>query len=168
MKKVLFPGSFDPITYGHMDVIDQALKVFDKVIVCVMVNSSKKNYTFSLEERVELIKELYKDEPKVEVIYTDKKISATNMAIKNGATSIIKGLRNVTDFAYEFEQAKLNFEISDSKINTIAFFASPSKTVIASSTIKELYSLNIDITPYAPKLVIDALSKKIRRETDED
>ncbi len=168
MKKVLFPGSFDPITYGHMDVIDQALKVFDKVIVCVMVNSSKKNYTFSLEERVELIKELYKDEPKVEVIYTDKKISATNMAIKNGATSIIKGLRNVTDFAYEFEQAKLNFEISDSKINTIAFFASPSKTVIASSTIKELYSLNIDISPYAPKLVIDALSKKIRRETDED
>ena len=167
MKKVLFPGSFDPITFGHMDVISQALKVFDKVIVCVMVNSNKKDFTFSLEERVSLIKELYKDEPKVEVIFTDKKITATNMAIKNGASSIIKGLRNVTDFAYEFEQAKLNFEISDSKVNTIAFFASPSKTVISSSAVKELYSLNIDISAYAPQLVINALSKKIRRETDE-
>ena len=162
MKKVLFPGSFDPITYGHMDVVEQALKIYDKVLICPLRNSNKNNGLFTIKERKELIKKIYENEPRVEVLTVDKKTAAIDIALNNGCFNIVKGLRNVTDFANEVEQAKLNLEISEGKINTIALFASPTKTVISSSLVKELYELEKDISLYVHPIVEEAIKNKFK------
>lgn len=162
MKKVLFPGSFDPITYGHMDVVEQALKIYDKVLICPLGNARKNNGLFTMDERRALIQKIYAKDLRVEVISIDKKIAAIDIALNNGCNTIVKGLRNVSDFADEVEQAKLNLEISNGKVNTIALFASPSKTVISSSLVKELYELGKNISPYVHPIVEDAIKNKYK------
>ncbi len=162
MKKVLFPGSFDPITYGHMDIVEQALQIFDKVLICPLTNSKKNQGLFTMDERRKIIKQLYKDTPRVEVVSVNTKIAAVDIAKNNNCSMIVKGLRNLTDFAYEIEQAKLNLEISGGQINTVALFATPSKTLISSSTVKELFELNKDISSYVPSLVEAAIKAKYK------
>ena len=148
MKKTLYPGSFDHITYGHMDIISQALKIYDKVIVAVLVNSNKKTGMFTLDERVNLIQEIYKDNPKVKVISSTENIAAVDVAINYGCTTMVRGLRDLTDFADELKLAELNLTISDEKINTVAFFANPTKTTISSTMVKELARLNKNINNF--------------------
>lgn len=162
MKVTLFPGSFDPITYGHIDVVDQALKIYDKVIICVLINSSKNKGLFSIKERAELIKEIYKDNPNIEVMAVDRKIATVDVALENGCNTIIRGLRNVSDFAVEIEQAKLNLEISENKVNTVALFASQNKTAISSSMVKELFSLGKSISNYVHPVVEEAMRNKVK------
>ena len=162
MKKVLFPGSFDPITYGHMDIVKQALKIYDKILMCPLINYKKNSGMFTIEERRQMIKEIYVNEPRVEIITINEKKAAVDIALDNGCNMIIKGLRNVTDFAYEVEQAKLNLEISNVEVNTIALFANPTKTIISSSTVKELFSINKDISPYVPEIVRQAIINKCK------
>lgn len=164
MKKTLYPGSFDPITYGHMDIISQALKIYDEVIVAVLVNSNKKSGMFTLEERINLIKEIYKDFPNITVISSDENIAAVDVALNNGCYTMVRGLRDLTDFADELKLAELNLTISDEKINTVAFFANPTKTTISSTMVKELARLNKNIDNFVHPVVKTAINKKLRKE----
>ena len=162
MKKALYPGSFDPITYGHMDVVDQALKIFDKVIIAVMVNSSKHQGMFHLEERRALIKEIYKDNPNVEVILVDHKVAAVDVAIQNGCYTMVRGLRDLTDFAAEKQLAEINLIIGEQKVNTVALFANPKNTTISSTSVKELFLLGKSIDSFVHPKVKAAIENKVK------
>ena len=106
MKVAIYPGSFDPITFGHMDIIDRASGLFDKVIVAV-AKSEAKNTLFSLEDRVRLVKTIYKDNPRVEIVDFPRQLTV-DVAKDQGACAIIRGLRAVSDFEYEFQLATMN------------------------------------------------------------
>lgn len=158
MKKVLYPGSFDPITKGHMNIIDQASSMFDEIIIVVMKNINKKEYFFDYEERVSIIRELYKDNPNITVITGTG--ATVDIAIENNCCAIIRGLRSLTDYNYEVEMQQFNKEISNNKINTICFFADKEYQFISSSLVKEVFYLNKDISRYVDKLVIDKMNEK--------
>lgn len=158
MKKVLYPGSFDPITKGHMNIIDQASSMFDEIIIVVMKNINKKEYFFDYEERVNIIRELYKDNPNITVITGTG--ATVDIAIDNNCCAIIRGLRSLTDYNYEVEMQQFNKEISNNKINTICFFADKEYQFISSSLVKEVFYLNKDISRYVDKLVIDKMNEK--------
>src|SRR5574344_1887813 len=121
MTKVLYPGSLDPITKGHMNIIDQASELFDEVIVTVLQNQSKKIGLFNLEERVEIIKELYHDINNVKVIAGSG--AAVDLALLHECKAIIRVLRSLSDFDYEVQLQQINKEISNNKINTVCLFA---------------------------------------------
>lgn len=158
MKRVLYPGSFDPITKGHMNIIDQASSMFDEIIIVVMKNINKKEYFFDYEERVNIIRELYKDNPNITVITGTG--ATVDIAIENNCCAIIRGLRSLTDYNYEVEMQQFNKEISNNKINTICFFADKEYQFISSSLVKEVFYLNKDISKYVDKLVIDKMNEK--------
>ncbi len=158
MKKVLYPGSFDPITKGHMNIIDQASSMFDEIIIVVMKNINKKEYFFDYEERVNIIRELYKDNPNITVITGTG--ATVDIAIENNCCAIIRGLRSLTDYNYEVEMQQFNKEISNNKINTICFFADKEYQFISSSLVKEVFYLNKDISRYVDKLVINKMNEK--------
>ena len=111
MKKVLYTGSFDPITKGHMNIIEQALPLFDEVVIAVLQNSSKKASMFSLEERIDIIKQLYKNHKNIKVVTGTG--AAVDIALSNNCQAIIRGLRNSNDFDYEIQMAKINKDISN-------------------------------------------------------
>lgn len=168
MKKVLYPGSFDPITNGHIDIVNQALGIYDKVIVAVLVNSGKKSPMFTIEERKQLIQEIYKDDARIEVISTGDDIAAVDIALNNGCNTMVRGLRDLTDFAEELKLANINHVISDDKVNTVALFANPKNITISSSNVKELFRLKKDISSFVHPIVYDAIKNKIRSGKDED
>ena len=157
MKIAVYPGTFDPITYGHIDVIKKSLKIFDKIIVATTDNNDK-NYFFSLDERIDIINNsLFKD------LRFDKKIkvvSFRNLTIelckKYNAMSIIRGLRAVSDFEYEFQLAGMNKKLN-SKIETMFLMSDVENQIISSKFVKEIASLggNIDrfVTKYASKML---------------
>lgn len=159
MSKVLYPGSFDPITKGHMNIIDQASALFDEVVVSVLINPNKKSAFFSPEERVELIKNIYKDNHKIKVITA--KGAAVDVAIENDCSAIVRGLRGITDFDYEISMQQVNKEISDYKVNTICFFADPNYQFLSSSMVKEVFMLGKDISRY----VDDSVQKQMEVKT---
>ena len=168
MKATLYPGSFDPITYGHIDVISQALKVYDKVIIGVLVNSKKGKGMFSFNERTEIIKKLYENNPNIEVIAVEDNTAAVDVALDNNCDTMIRGLRNLTDFAEEVNLAELNLIISENKVHTVAFFANPGKTTISSTAVKELFNLGKDISYFVPSIVIEKMKKKSRSDNNEN
>lgn len=159
MNKVLYPGSFDPITKGHMNIIEQATNLFDQVIVAVLVNLSKKNYFFSTDERVNMIKEIYKDNPKVKVISST--MAAVDVAMENDCQGIIRGLRSVSDFDYEIALSQINKNISDKKVNTICLFADSNYQFISSSMVKEVFSFGKDISLYVHESVEKRMKEKM-------
>lgn len=156
MKIAIYPGSFDPITYGHLDILRRALKVFDKVVVLVANNASK-HTTFSVEERMEMIKLITKDMPNVQVDSTDGLV--VDYAKKIGATALVRGLRAVTDFEYELQIATTN-EFINPQIEMVFFMTHLEYTFISSSTVKELFAQGVDISKIAPQEVIEYLKKK--------
>lgn len=158
MKKVLYPGSFDPITKGHMNVIDQATNLFDEVVVAVMQNASKKNPFFTIDERLALISEIYKDNEHVKVITGEG--AAVKLAEQEDCVAMIRGLRGVTDFDYEIQLSTINRNISHNKVNTVCLFPEPDYQYISSSVVKEVFSLEEDISPYVHKSVEKAMVKK--------
>ena len=117
MTKVLYPGSFDPITKGHMNIIEQASDLFDEVIIAVMQNPSKKNGLFTLEERMEIIKELYKNMNNVRVVSSSG--ATVDVALLYECKAIVRGLRSFSDYDYEVQLQQMNKDISNNKINTI-------------------------------------------------
>ena len=158
MKTAVYPGTFDPITYGHIDVIKKSLKIFDKLIVATTDNNDK-NYFFSLEERIDIInKSLFKDlkfdRRKIKVI------SFSNLTIelckKHNASAIIRGLRAVSDFEYEFQLAGMNKKLN-SKIETMFLMSDVENQIISSKFVKEIANLGGDIdrfvTKYAEKML---------------
>lgn len=155
MKVAVYPGSFDPLTNGHLDIIKRAKKLFDKVIVLVAVNSEKKT-TFSLEDRVDMIKEATKGMKNVEVDCTDG--LTVEYAKRIHATALVRGLRAVSDFEYEFQIASTN-EFIDADIEMVFLMTRMENTFISSSIIKELHKQKIDISKLVPPVVVDYLDK---------
>ena len=152
MKVAIYPGSFDPITYGHLEILKRALNIFDKVIVLVAINDAKKA-RFSVEERVAMIREAI-DDNRVEV---DSYEGLTvEYAKKHGASHLIRGLRAVTDFEYEFSLASANDYI-DSSIDTVFLMSKAEKSFINSSMIMGLYESGIDVSGLVPPSVIKRL-----------
>ena len=155
MKIAVYPGSFDPITIGHIDIIKRATKIFDKVIVLVAKNPNKK-YRNSLENRIYMIKEATKNIYGVEVDSDDG--LTVNYAKKVGAQSLIRGIRVVGDFEYEWQLASAN-EFIDPNIEIVFFMAHKKTSFISSSTINEMYDSGVDISELVPKVVIDVYKK---------
>lgn len=156
MKIAVYPGSFDPITNGHLDVLERALKVFDKVIVLVADNPDKK-CVFSVKERVDIIKKAVKGLKNVEVDSTSG--LTVSYAKKAGAVCLIRGLRAVTDFEYEFKMSAAN-EYIDPSIDEIFFMSHTETSFISSSTVNELYRSGVDISHLVPASVIEAYKRK--------
>lgn len=158
MIKVIYPGSFDPITKGHMNIIEQACNLFDEVIVAIMHNPDKKEHFFTVEERLEIIKEIYKDNSKVKVMAP---VGATvDIALEEGCVAIIRGLRSVSDYEYEIQIQQINKEISNNKVNTICLFADKDYQFVSSSVVKEVFHLNKDLTRYLDPIVISKMNEK--------
>ena len=150
MKVAVYPGSFDPITNGHMDVLERAVSIFDKVIVLVAVNPDKKS-RFTSEERVEMIKEATKDYPNVEV---DSYSGLTvRYAKEHGATHLIRGLRAVTDFEYEYQLASAN-AIADNSIDMVFFMSRGETSNLTSSMIMQLAKNGVDVSSLVPPSVL--------------
>lgn len=162
MKKTLYPGSFDPITYGHMDVIEQALNIFDKVIIAILVNPKKNNGLFSFEERENLIKKIYENDDRIEVIRMIENKATVDIALDYNCTTLIRGLRNITDFAEEVSLSEVNLLISNNNVHTVAFFANPGKTTISSTNVKVLFNLGKDISKFVHPIVIEAIKNKLK------
>lgn len=158
MTKVLYPGSFDPITKGHMNIVEQASNLFDEVIIAVLQNPSKKSELFTLEERVEMIKELYKEKNNVSVILGSG--ATVDIAKLYGCKAIIRGLRSLSDYDYEVQLQQMNKEISDNMVNTVCLFADKEYQFVSSSMVKEVMSLGKDISKYVDSLVKEKMLLK--------
>tara|TARA_Y100000590_G_scaffold377053_1_gene443049 strand:+ start:1933 stop:2424 length:492 start_codon:yes stop_codon:yes gene_type:complete len=163
MRKIgIYPGTFDPITYGHIDVIKRALKIVNKLIVAVS-NDQTKDYLFSSDERVDIIKNsLFKDLKFNKYIL--KVISfntlTTSLCKKNNATIIFRGLRAVSDFEYEFQLAGMNRKL-DKKIETVFLMSDIDKQVISSRFVKEIAQLDGKINNFVTRSTINAIKNKI-------
>ena len=161
MTKVLYPGSFDPITKGHMNIVKQASDLFDEVIIAVLQNPLKKSSLFTLEERIEIIKELYKNVSNIKIVSDSK--AAVDIALLYGCKAIIRGLRSLSDYDYEVQLQQINKEISNNQINTICLFADKEYQFVSSSVVKELFNLDKDFSRYVDPLVQEKmLIKKLR------
>lgn len=152
MKVAVYPGSFDPITNGHLEILKRALGIFDKVIVLVATNQNKKS-RFSPEDRVNMIKEAINDERVTVDSYDGLTVE---YAKKHDASHLIRGLRAVTDFEYEFSLASANDYI-DSTIDTVFLMSKIEKSFINSSMIMELYKSGVDVSGLVPESVIKRL-----------
>lgn len=158
MTKVLYTGSFDPITKGHMNIIEQASDLFDEVIVAVLQNSKKGAGFFTLEERVELLNRIYQTCENIKIITGSG--AAVDIATLYECKAIVRGLRGLTDFDYEISMAGINKDISDGRINTVCLFADNNYQNISSSMVKEVFSLNKPITKYVDPIVEEAMAQK--------
>ncbi|WP_299384858.1 pantetheine-phosphate adenylyltransferase [uncultured Lacinutrix sp.] len=148
MRKALFPGSFDPITSGHYDIIKRGVTLFDEVIVAIGVNSAKK-YMFSLEERMNFIKEAFKDEPKIKVVSYEG--LTVHFCQKLGIEFILRGLRNPADFEFEKAIAHTNRDLAP--IETVFLLTAASTSYISSSIVREVIRNNGDYTKLVPNSV---------------
>ena len=161
MKTAVYPGTFDPITYGHIDVIRKSLKIFDRLIIATTDNTDK-NYLFSAEERIDIINQsLFKDlkfkKKKIKVISFDN--LTINLCNKYGATAIIRGLRAVSDFEYEFQLAGMNKKLN-SKIETMFLMSDVENQIISSKFVKEIAFLGGDINRFVTKYTVKMLKNK--------
>lgn len=155
---VVYPGTFDPITNGHIDLVDRATRLFDKVIVAVAANPTKKP-TFNLEERVDLARKVLAHLPNVEVTGFDCLL--VEFVEKVGAEVILRGLRAVSDFEYEFQLAGMNRRLSP-KVETMFLTPAEQYAFISSTLVREVAVLGGDVSPFVHELVIAALRDKIR------
>ena len=158
MKVAIYPGSFDPVTSGHLNIIQRAAGIFDRWIVCVMVNSGK-NPMFTLEERVELIRTVTKDLPNVEVECSDDLLA--NFAKEKGSCVIVKGLRAGSDFENEFQMALINRSINP-ELDTMFLTADSQYMYMSSSVVKELGRYQVDLKEFLPEAIIPAFQLKIK------
>jgi pantetheine-phosphate adenylyltransferase len=157
MMQVIYPGSFDPVTYGHLDIIDRCAKKFDKVIVAILNNSSKK-YTFSVEERMELLKKTLEKYDNVEVDCFSGLL--IEYARKKNCSLIVRGLRAVSDYEYELQMAHVNNKLAEN-IETIFMVSRQEYSFLSSSIVKEVAMFGGDISCFVPKVVEKALKEKI-------
>ena len=148
MRRAIFPGSFDPITLGHYDIIERGVTLFDEVIVAIGINADKK-YMFTLEERMNFIKESFKDEPKVTVV--SYKGMTVDFCLKNNVKFILRGLRNPADFEFEKAIAHTNRDLAP--IETVFLLTAAKTSYIASSIVRDVIRNNGDYTKLVPKTV---------------
>lgn len=157
MKVAVYPGSFDPITSGHLNIIRRAANIFDKLIVCVMVNSSKKPM-FTRDERVQMIQQCVADIPNVEVDSSDELLAS--YAKRKGSCVIVKGLRAGSDFENEFQMALINHKINP-ELDTMFLTAEHQYMYLSSSTVKELGKYNVDLSEFLPEQIIPIFKQRI-------
>ncbi len=157
MKIAIYPGSFDPITSGHLNIIRRAANIFDKLIVCVMVNSSKAPL-FSFEERVDMIRQVTDDIPNVEIEFSSELLA--EYARRKGSCVIIKGLRAGSDFENEFQMALINHKINP-QLDTMFLTAEHQYMYLSSSTVKELGSYDVDLSDFLPEPIIPVFKQRI-------
>lgn len=157
MKIAIYPGSFDPMTYGHLDIIERSSKMVDKLYVSVLINSAK-NPLFSTDERVSMIKEMTSHLPNVEVTAFDGLL--VDYAKKMNASIIVRGLRAVTDFEYELQISQTN-RIVNPDVDTIFLTTSLEYSYLSSTIVKEVASYAGDISKFVPEKIADAVYKKL-------
>ena len=162
MKRAVYPGSFDPVTYGHLDVIKRASEMFDVLVVSVL-NNKMKSPLFSVEERVKILKEATKDIPNVEVD------SFTGLLIYYAAEKqihvAIRGLRAITDFEYELQIAQTNRKLSQGALDTVFLTTSLEYAYLSSSSVKEIASFGGDISECVPDFVAALMKEKYRNRS---
>ena len=158
MKVAIYPGSFDPITFGHMDIIDRASGLFDKILIAI-AKSETKNPLFSLEDRIKLANTIYEGNDKVDVIGFPRQLTV-DVAKEHNACAIIRGLRAVSDFEYEFQLATMNRSLAPD-IESIFLTPKESLIYVSSSLIKEICDLKGDISKFVHPTVEQALKAKL-------
>ena len=157
MKIAVYPGSFDPVTSGHLNIIRRASTVFDRLIVCVMVNAGK-NPMFTLEERVALLKSVTSDISNVEVDCSSELLA--EYAKRRGASVIVKGLRAGSDYEYESQMAMINRKLNP-QLDTVFLTAEQQYLYLSSSIVKELAKYDADLTEFLPEQVIPAFKERV-------
>lgn len=157
MKIAIYPGSFDPLTFGHIDIVERAASLFDKVIIGVAASKAKQPL-FSVEERLALIDEMFLHNPKIESLGYSNKLTV-DLARENHAVAIIRGLRAVADFEYEFQLATMNRTLAPD-IESIFFTPKDTLIYVSSSLVKEIAQFGGDVTRFVPDHIVRALSKK--------
>ena len=158
MKVAIYPGSFDPVTSGHLNIIRRAANIFDRLIVCVMVNAGK-NPMFTLEERVDLIRSVTQDIPNVDVDSSNELLA--EYAKRKGSCVIVKGLRAGSDFENEFQMALINHKINPN-LDTMFLTAEHQYMYLSSSTVKELGNYDVDLSDFLPEQIIPAFKERIQ------
>ncbi|OQA56218.1 MAG: Phosphopantetheine adenylyltransferase [Candidatus Omnitrophica bacterium ADurb.Bin277] len=157
-RKAIYPGSFDPITFGHLDLIERALELFDEIVVVVASNPSKKTL-FTAEERMCFIRDAVKKYSHVTVESWDG--LTVDFARKSGASMVIRGIRATSDFDYEFQMALTNRQLAP-EVDTVFLMPSESHFYLSSRVAKEIAQLQGNVTDYVPKMVAKRLTKKFR------
>ena len=157
MKIAIYPGSFDPVTSGHLNIIRRAANIFDKLIVCVMVNAGK-NPMFSQEERVALIRKVTADLPNVEVDCSGELLA--EYAKRRGCGVVVKGLRAGSDFENEFQMALINHKINPT-LDTMFLTAEHQYMYLSSSTVKELGNYDVDLSDFLPTEIVPVFKQRI-------
>ncbi len=158
MQRAVYPGTFDPMTMGHVDLVKRASKLFDSVIIAIASSDSKKPM-FSLEERIEIGNKIFADDPKVEVVGFSGLL--VNFAKENDANILIRGLRVVADFEYEFQLANMNRAMSPD-IESVFLTPKEEYSYISSSLVKEIATMGGDVTRFVDPVTLDALNQKIK------
>lgn len=161
MKKAVYPGSFDPVTFGHLDIIKRAAEKFDELTISVL-NNKAKTPLFSVEERVKMLEEATKDIPNVKVDSFSGLL--INYAAEKDIHISVRGLRAITDFVYELQVAQTNGKLSDGKLDTIFLTASLEYAYLSSSSVKEIASFGGDISECVPDFVADMLYDKYNQK----
>lgn len=157
MKRAIYPGSFDPVTLGHLNIIKRAAAMFDELIVCVMVNSSKQGL-FTPEERVELIRKVTEDLPNVKVDCSRELLAS--YARRNRARVLVKGLRAVSDYESEIQMAMINAKLY-SKLDTVFLYTSPKYAYLSSTVVKEMARYGADLSDFVPRQIIGDVQEKV-------
>lgn len=163
MKTAIYPGSFDPVTLGHLNVIKRAAQAFDKLIVCVMVNSSKHGL-FAPEERVELIRRVTKNLRNVEVEYSDELLA--DYARRKGSRVLVKGLRAVSDYEKEVQMAIINRKLYPN-LDTFFIPSSEKYTYLSSTVVKEMARYGADLSDFVPREIIADVESKFKCKKEE-
>lgn len=155
--KVVYPGSFDPVTNGHLDIIKRASKIYDEVIVCILINNSKK-YLFTMDERIEMLENILYDYNNVKVAkYSGLLI---DFAKENQVDAIIRGIRAVSDYETELQFAQMNKVYSGGVVETLFMVAEPKYSYLSSSIVKEIASFNRDVNGLVPEIVANKIKNK--------
>ena len=160
MRRAIYPGSFDPVTLGHLNIIKRAAAMFDEVVVVVMINSQKRGGgLFTPEERVELIRKVTAGLPNVTVEWSDELLAA--YAKRKKARVLVRGLRAVSDYENEIQMAMINSKLY-SKLDTVFLYTSPKYTYLSSSVVKEMAHYGADLSDFVPREIIDDVNGKVR------
>ncbi|MCX8010474.1 MAG: pantetheine-phosphate adenylyltransferase [Ignavibacteria bacterium] len=158
MKIAIYPGTFDPITFGHLDVIKRSADIFDKIIVAVLENANK-TPLFTKEERIEMIKSSVSNITNVEVDVFQGLL--VDYAKRKNAIAVIRGLRAVSDFEYEFQMALMNRKLSE-ELTTLFLMPNEKYTYLNSTIVRELARLGADVSEFVPKIVVEKLAEKFK------
>lgn len=153
MKIAVFPGSFDPVTVGHIDLVKRALPLFDKIIIAVGINSQKKSL-YTLEQRLSWLQRVFKEMDRVEIDYFEG--LTANFCMKQEAKYLLRGLRNGSDFDYEKTISQLNFIIGY-EIDTVFLISQPQYSFISSTIVREIIRGKGDVSKFVPELILDEL-----------